>query len=130
LPGALQQYQKVISLTQDDLAHYAEVRHEIFANMASAYSGLGNFAQARECLEAAVRLNPDNPEEWMNLGIVAQKTGDVERAIQAYSQAVKLQPTQRGYLLLARALQQAGRQQEAQTAMQQSMAMGDTTERQ
>ncbi len=126
--GALQQYQKVVSLTQNDIAHYAEVRHEIFANMASAYAGLGDFAQARKSLESAVSLNPDSAQEWTNLAIMAQKTGDVERAIQAYSEAVKLQPTRRGYLLLARVLQQAGRQQEAQAAMQQGMAMVDTAQ--
>ena len=125
--GALRQYQRVISLTGNDIAHYGEIRHEIFANMASAYNGLGDFVRARECLESAVSLNPDNAEVWTNLGIMAQKTGDVERAIQAYSHAVKLQPTQRGYQLLARALQQAGRQQEAQVAVQQGMALAGET---
>jgi tetratricopeptide (TPR) repeat protein len=125
--GALRQYQRVISLTGNDIAHYGEIRHEIFANMASAYNGLGDFVRARECLESAVSLNPDNAEVWTNLGIMAQKTGDVERALQAYSQAVKLQPTQRGYQLLARALQQAGRQQEAQVAVQQGMALAGET---
>jgi hypothetical protein len=125
--GALRQYQRVISLTGNDIAHYGEIRHEIFANMASAYNGLGDFVRARECLESAVSLNPDNAEVWTNLGIMAQKTGDVERAIQAYSHAVKLQPTQRGYQLLARALQQAGRQQEAQAAVQQGMALAGET---
>ena len=100
LQGALQQYEKVISLTQNDIAHYAEVRHLIFANMASAYGGLGDWVHAHECLESALSLNPDNPGEWMNLGIIAQKAGNVDRAIQAYSQAVKMQPTQQGYLLL------------------------------
>jgi protein O-mannosyl-transferase len=127
LRNALQQYQKVLNLTQNDIAHYAEVRHRIFANMASAYIGLGDFVHARECLESAVSLNPDNAEEWTNLGLTAQKTGDVDRAIQAYCQALKLQPTQRGYLLLARALQQAGRQEEAQAAMQQAMALSGET---
>jgi tetratricopeptide (TPR) repeat protein len=125
--GALRQYQRVISLTGNDIAHYGEIRHEIFANMASAYNGLGDFVRARECLESAVSLNPDNAEVWTNLGIMAQKTGDVERTIQAYSHAVKLQPTQRGYQLLARALQQAGRQQEAQAAVQQGMALAGET---
>jgi len=123
LQKAIEQYQEVISLTQNDLAHYAEVRHRVFANMASAYIGLGDFVHARACLESAVSLNPDNAEEWTNLGITAQKTGDVGRAIQAYSQAIKIQPTQRGYLLLAGALQQAGRQEEAQGAIQQSMVL-------
>ena len=120
LQGALQQYQKVISLTQHDIAHYADVRHHIFANMASAYGGLGNFVRARECLESALSLNPANPEEWTNLGILALKTGEVDRAIAALSQSIKIQPSQRGYQLLARALQQAGRPEEAQSAMQQA----------
>ena len=123
LQGALQQYQKVISLTQNNIAHYAEVRHLIFANMASAYGGLGDFVRARESLESAVGLNPDNPEEWINLGILALKTGDVDRAIAAFSQAVKIQPSQRGYQLLARALQEAGRPEEAQAAMQEATSL-------
>ena len=121
--GALQQYQKVIGLTQNDISHYAEIRHRIFANMASAYTALGDWAHARECLESAVRLNPDNAEEWTNLGILAQKTGDVNRGIEAFSQAAKIEPTQRRYQLLARALQQAGRPQEALAAMQQASAV-------
>jgi protein O-mannosyl-transferase len=123
LQGALQQYQKVISLTQNDITHYAEVRHLIFANMASAYGGLGDFVRASQCLESALSLNPDNPEEWTNLGILAQKTGDIDRAIAAFSQATKIQPSQRGYQLLAGALQRAGRQEEAQSAMQRATSL-------
>ena len=125
--GALLQYQKVISLTQNDLSHYAEIRHRIFANMATAYAGLADFGHARECLELALSLNPDSAEEWTSLGIMAQKSGDVDRALQAYSQAIKIQPTRRSYLLLAKALQEAGRRDEAQASMQQAMALpGDT----
>jgi len=125
--GALLQYQKVISLTQNDISHYAEIRHRIFANMATAYAGLADFGHARECLELALSLNPDSAEEWTSLGIMAQKSGDVDRALQAYSQAIKIQPTRRSYLLLAQALQEAGRRDEAQASIQQAMALpGDT----
>jgi tetratricopeptide (TPR) repeat protein len=123
----VRQYQKVISLTANDITHYGEIRHEIFANMATAYAGLGDFVRARDCLESAVSLNPDNAQVWTSLGIMAQKTGDPARAIEAYSQAVKLQPTQRGYRLLAQALQQAGRQEESQVALQQAMALARET---
>jgi tetratricopeptide (TPR) repeat protein len=127
LQGALRQYQKVISLTANDIAHYGEIRYEIFVNMASAYAGVSDFVRARECLESAVSLDPDSAEVWTNLGTMAQKTGEVERAIQAYSKAVILQPTERGYRLLAQALQQAGRQEEAQVAAQQGMALAGET---
>ena len=102
---ALRQYQKVISLTANDLAHYGEIRYEIFVNMASAYNALGDLVRSRECLESALSLNPDNAGVWTTLGIVALKTGDVDTAVRAFSQAVKLQPTPRGYQLLAQALQ-------------------------
>jgi Flp pilus assembly protein TadD len=125
LQRALELYEKVISLTQNDLPHYAEIRHRIFANMASAYAGLGDFKRARESLESVVSLNTDNAEEWTNLGILAQKTGDVDRAIAAYNRALTIAPSPRGYELLARALHQAGREQEAQAAMQHALAPSD-----
>jgi len=123
LQSALQNYQKAINLTGHDY-HYAEIRYYIFVNMASAYASSGNLAQARDCLAAAVRLNPDNPDEWTNLGILAQKTGDLDMAAWAYSQAVKLRPSQRGYLMLEGALRQAGKEQEALAAAQKAALQG------
>jgi len=54
------------------------------------------------------------------LGVAEQRSGDLAGAIQAYSRAIKLQASDVGYLLLAQALQQAGRTGEAQTATQQA----------
>ncbi|MDR3746632.1 MAG: tetratricopeptide repeat protein [Acidobacteriota bacterium] len=119
---ALESYQKVISLTQNDVLHFAEVRHRVFANMASAYVGLGDWPHAKDSLELAVSLNPDNAEEWTNLGILAERTGDVTRAIQAFSHAAEIQPTRRRYQLLARALEASGLHDQAQAAMQQAAA--------
>jgi len=120
LQGALRNYQKVIALTNDDESHYGEVRHRIFVNMASAYAELGDLAKARDCFEAAVRLNPDNADEWTNLGTVAQQLGDLDTALRAYSQAVQLKPSSQGYLLLKDALRKAGREQEARAAAQKA----------
>ena len=123
IQGALQNYHKVISLTGDEY-HWSEVRHRIFVNMASAYASQDDLAHARDCFAAALRLNPDNPEEWTNLGSVAQQIGDLDTAVRAYSQAVKLQPSQQGYLLLEGALRQAGKQQEAEAAARQAALLG------
>ena len=49
----------------------------------------------------------------VGLGLIAQKNGDLPEAIRQYSHAMAVQPTDVGYLLLARALQQAGRLDEA-----------------
>ena len=126
LQGALQNYQKVLSLTGDE-DRWGEVRHHIFINMASAYASLGNLARARDCFAAALRLNPDNPEEWTNLGTVAQQIGDLDTAARAYSQAVKLQPSQQAFLLLEGALRQAGKQQEAQAAARQAALLAGSS---
>jgi tetratricopeptide (TPR) repeat protein len=50
----------------------------------------------------------------IGLGLIAQKQGDFPEAVRQYSHAMAVQPTDVGYLLLARALEQAGRLDEAQ----------------
>jgi tetratricopeptide (TPR) repeat protein len=62
-------------------------------------------------------------EIWIDLGLAKQKSGDLAGAIQAYSEGVKVKPTDVGYLLLARALQQSGHQDEAATATQRAKAL-------
>ena len=91
--------------------------------MGHAYLQLGNTVQARDSLQEAVRLNPEKPEPWMDLGLVQQKSGDLGGAVQAYRAAMKIQATDVGFLLLARALEQSGRPAEAQTAMLQAKAL-------
>jgi len=57
---------------------------------------------------------------WIDLGLVAQRPNDTKLAIRAYSQAMKVQPSDVGYLLLARLLLQEGRNEEGQAAMQRA----------
>jgi regulator of sirC expression with transglutaminase-like and TPR domain len=123
LHGALANYQKVISLTTDE-SRWSEVRYRIFANMASAYASLGDLTRARDSFAAAVRTSPDVPEMWTYLGTSAQQIGDLDTAVRAFSQAVKLQPSQQGYLLLAAALRQSGKEPEAQVADRQAALLG------
>ena len=56
----------------------------------------------------------------VGLGLVAQHDGDFAEAIQQLSNAMTAQPTDVGYLLLAHALEQAGRSAEAQAARRQA----------
>jgi tetratricopeptide (TPR) repeat protein len=53
--------------------------------------------------------------------LIAQGNGDLPEAIRQYSHAVAAEPRDVGYLLLAQALQRAGRLDEANT-IYQSMA--------
>jgi protein O-mannosyl-transferase len=113
LQEAIEQYRKAISVSPN-----ASTKAQAFGNMGHIYFELGDMAQARESLQEAVRLDLHKAEAWIELGLAKQKSGDLPGAIQAYSEGMKIQPTDVGYLLLARALGQSGRQDEAATATQ------------
>jgi len=113
---ALEQYQRTIRLTDGAVQRNLWLRSTTFARMGSAYRQLGDFAQARQSFRKALEINPGDGQVWLALGIVTQLSGNPSAAIQAYSQAVKIQPSDVGYLLLSRALQQSGQNSQAQSA--------------
>jgi predicted Zn-dependent protease len=54
------------------------------------------------------------------LGLLAYKTGDAADAVKYYSRGLALEPSDVGYILLARALQAAGRTSESSAALEQA----------
>ncbi len=129
LAEAIEHYQKVLSLAQSFAAQnvYAnlppvltKVKATALANMGDAYFGLRDYGEAKSSFQAALALDPRSVRSWIGLGVMEQKSGELTGAIEAYSRAVKLQPSDVGYLLLAQALQQSGRSAEAQAAAQQA----------
>jgi Flp pilus assembly protein TadD len=122
-PQAIATYNKVISATQDSAALNAVLRAKAFDNIGYAYRELGDLPHARESFQAAVTANPKNAKAWTGLGLVEQKSGHLGPAIQAYSQAVKLQPSDVGYLLLARALERNGDNPAALAAIRQAQSV-------
>jgi Tfp pilus assembly protein PilF len=125
--GALLHYEKALALTEG-YPSWNNVRYRVFLSMASAYASLGNLQRARDFSQQALKINPDSAQAWTSLGGFAHRAGDFDQAIQAYSQAVRLQPSQRGFLLLAAALRNAGKPEEAQAAAQQAAAFGPMPE--
>ena len=53
------------------------------------------------------------PMVLIGLGLIAQKNGDLAEAVRDYSRAMAVEPTDVGYLLLAQALEDEGRKDEA-----------------
>ena len=113
---AIAQYQKTIALTDDAVRKNLWLRSTTFARLGSAYRQLGRFDEAQRSFRRALELNPGDGQAWLALGIVSAQAGDDGGAIKAYSQAVKLQPSDVGYLLLARALEQSGQASQAEAA--------------
>jgi len=123
LPQAIARYNKVISATQNSAVLNAGVRAKAFDNMGYVYRQMGDVPHARESFAAAVAADPQFAKAWIGLALVEQKSGNVGPAIQAYSRAMKLQPSDWGYLLLARALEQSGDNNAALSAIRQAQSM-------
>jgi len=114
-PQAIEQYQEVLSLTPSP-----KLRAEAYNNLALIDRDLGDYAAARDSFQRAVNVSPRYASAWIGLGLAAQRTGDLSAAVHAYSRAAEVQPSDLGYLLLAKALEQSGRKDEAQAATQQA----------
>jgi Flp pilus assembly protein TadD len=120
LPEAIALYKEMIALTKDTSRLNAPKRAQTFRNMGHAYRQMKDYADARNCYQQAVDLNPQDGVSWLGLGLMAHKLGDFNTAILGYTNALKVEPINWVYILLARALEQSGRKEEARAAMRQA----------
>ncbi|HTZ97186.1 MAG TPA: tetratricopeptide repeat protein [Terriglobales bacterium] len=120
LQQAVEQFNKLVVTTKDQ-----RYRATAFSDMGYAYLNLGDLARAKQSFGAAVSLRPRTLRAWIGLGVVAQKTGDPAAAVRAYSQALKIQQWDLGYFLLGRALQQGGKDAEAQAALDEARRLSE-----
>ncbi len=117
---AIEQYKKALSLARNP-----KLKAEAYNNLGYAYKDLGDYPDAQQNLQAAVNTNPEYVGAWISLGLVAQKSGNFDLAVQAYSHALKIEPSGFGYVLLAQALEHNGQTSEAQAAMQQARSLSE-----
>jgi Tfp pilus assembly protein PilF len=108
LRAAIERYEMVARYAAD-----TSLRATAYGNLGSAYRQLGDFDKAKNYFETALRLDPERAMALIGLGLIAQNNGDLPEAVSQYSRAMAVQPTDVGYLLLAQALQQEGRSDEA-----------------
>jgi tetratricopeptide (TPR) repeat protein len=122
--GALQEDQAVLRLTSDK-----SLRAYAFVNMGSDYRLLQDYPRAKESYEAGLRVNPEAARALVGLGIIAQKTGQFDEAVRNYSRAVELEPSDVGYLLLSRALEQSGLAGASKTALESAQRISPDFDR-
>jgi protein O-mannosyl-transferase len=113
--AAVEHYQAALRLSADPT-----LRSTALGNLGSFYRLSGNYTLARENYAAALKIDPEASLPLMGLGVIAQKTGDLRQALDFYSRAVQVEPSDAEYLLLAQALEKAGRPREAQVAYSQA----------
>ena len=87
LQKAIAAYQNAIEIKPDG--------HEAYSNMGSAYddlSGEDNLQKAIAAYQNAIEIKPNKDEAYYNMGIAYQKLGQYDKAINAYKQAIKINP--------------------------------------
>jgi tetratricopeptide (TPR) repeat protein len=110
LSAAIGRYQ-VVAIHAADVG----LRATAYGNLGSVYRQMGEVDHAKQCFEMALRLTADRPMAMamIGLGLIAEKNGDLPEAVRQYSNAMRIQPTDVGFLLLAHALRQQGSVDEA-----------------
>ncbi len=99
---------------------YAGARVRAYAGLGSIYRQMGQLRQAKESLEESLQLSPNEPDLLIALGVINETSGDLPAAVQQYSHAIAVHPTDVEYLLLSHALQQEGRADEANQSFQRA----------
>jgi tetratricopeptide (TPR) repeat protein len=115
IPQAISKLTGVIEATND-----RRLRATAFTDLGYCYRQLGDRVHAERSFQTAVGLRPSAFRAWVGLGLLAQTSGDSAEAVKDYSRSLAVQPWDLSYFLLARALQQSGRTEESQAALQQA----------
>ncbi len=94
-----------------------------YANLGSAFCGIGDFEKARASYEHALQLNPYQIAGLQGMAFVSQRQGKLEDAVGYLQRALELQPSGQGYLDVARLLAQTDHRAEALVAYQQALKL-------
>jgi tetratricopeptide (TPR) repeat protein len=113
--SAAEHYQAALKLSVEP-----NLRLTAFSNLGSLYRMSHNYQASRANYEAALRINPENATPLIGLGLLAHTNGDAAGAVNYYSRGLALEPSDVGYVLLARALEATGRKSESSAALEQA----------
>jgi tetratricopeptide (TPR) repeat protein len=108
---SIKQYERAVRNATDP-----NIRAIALSNMGSAYLDMKELHNAQQSFDKALQSDPNNVPALIGSGLIAQKNGNLPLAINKYSKAVSVKPTDLGYALLARALEQSGRTSDANAA--------------
>jgi tetratricopeptide (TPR) repeat protein len=84
------------AIEQFSTAAESDDQHVILANLAQAYSGAGQHAEAADAYRRALVQDPENGVYQQNMGIALGNSGDVDGAVEAISRAAELDPLSAG----------------------------------
>jgi protein O-mannosyl-transferase len=106
--------------TAANAATDAKSRADALACLGSAFMQAGDSYSARMSYASALQQNPDNGVALVGMGLLAEKDGNITSAVEKIAQAMKVEPTDVGYLLLAQVWRSAGESAKAEDAAAQA----------
>jgi len=115
---AVGEYELAIRLTVD-----TRLRATTYANLGAAYKDLGDLPKSQAAFEQALKLNPNQFNAWLGLGLLAEQQGRPAEAIPDFQHSLQLRPTAEGYSHLGRALILTGHPQDALVAYQAALQL-------
>jgi tetratricopeptide (TPR) repeat protein len=118
LKQAAARYEWVLQLTTN-----AQLRTSAYSNLGSVFFALREYSRAQQNYESALKLGPVAPVVLRDLGLLALKAGDWDRAIYYCARWVAAEPSDVGYLLLSHALEQGKRDREANLSYQHAQRL-------
>ncbi|MGA9391006.1 MAG: hypothetical protein WBV69_11225 [Candidatus Sulfotelmatobacter sp.] len=108
---AIEQYARALDNLPD-----SNSRSIALGLLGSAFTQIGDIPRAKMAFAYALQQNPDNSPALIGNGLLAQRDGDFSLAVAQISHAMKIEPTDVGYLLLEQALRRADLPAEADDA--------------
>lgn len=82
--GAVEKFSEAIAIEPTN--------HVLYSNRSGAYASLKQFHQALEDANKTIELKPDWAKGWGRKGAALHGTGDLVAAVEAYEEALKLDP--------------------------------------
>jgi protein O-mannosyl-transferase len=121
---AIARYQHVERITPAGPARAA-----VLSDEGMVYLDMQDNAAAQAAFEKAVAMDSQNVRGWMGLGMTAERSGDLQAAIENYKRANDIKPLRPTYLMLAKALDATGDASGAAVAREQAKLLPerDTT---
>jgi protein O-mannosyl-transferase len=108
---AIDEYQRSLARSPDP-----KERSLALSVLASAFLQSGDIDQAVKSDNGALQENPDNSTALVGSALLAEHNGNLVQAIDQLSHAMRIEPSDVGYLLLAQALRREGSASDADAA--------------
>lgn len=115
LQEAIEEYTRALDEAPD-----SRTRTLILSRLGLAFTQMGDISRARKSYASALGENPDDITALIGSGLLAEREGNLAVAVNQISHAMKVEPTDVGYLLLGQALRRGGRLAEAEDARMQA----------